>query len=1619
MKHSAMTRFLAMLLAVMMVAGLVPMAAFATDSGAENAVAAQSDEEFVSETHTVFSRTSSTIAPGVTQDICYAYAKADNKQMVYYVATADLSRDDVIVQTSYKDQYVNQEFGMEKLTAQMAYADALYTDETSDRFISEYYKVVAGVNASFYNMTTGQPSGVTYLDGVQIGESSSYAQFFAVLKDGTAIIDYTKNLANYEGNIDQAVAGSVMLVWDGADVTASASGSYNTDRHSRTCVGVTADGKVVVMTLDGRQEPFSCGGTMHELAQIMLEAGCVAAINLDGGGSATFAARQEGEDEVTIVNRPSDGSERSISSGLIIASLAAPSNVFERATLDAENEYVTPGSTVTVIAKGVSPAGTSADIPENVTWQVADSTLGTVENGVFVSSGVAGDAEIQMVYEGNVVGSTVIHVVLPEDISFNSTSMTVPYGKTVNLAMTATYGLNEVVLKDGDVVFTLAEPGVGTISGFNFTAAEETDVNTSAITAVLAFDETVTASAEIKLGKGSEVIYDFEDGTTGGLVFSEPEGTKYNYVWPESEEYVVTAETGKVHSGEMALAAHVNYSNSQESGYQKTSLVGGEELIFENATRVGMWIYVPDEAVGLWARWTISGATAKAEDGTYTWTSITGQNMDTTAGGTGVVSQFKESGWHYLSIDTSDYLAARLHTGAIMQFYISDRDGSAYSYDASDYSNITGDFTFYIDDITIDYSEAVDDREAPVFSSVVYADEFTNDAPELNGQTTTSNTLSFTATVADYVKTNTSGLDAATAKAYIDGKEAAFTYVDGKIAVEDVVLADGLHIVKFSICDNMGNYGYVIRQINVNAGSGIDTVKLVPQDETLDRILHGSVYYMDLVASNIQNVQSVSVTIDLDSLSTWELDHMDVAKGFEASYTIQADENIATITVTRTGDVEASGEAALVSIPVRVWQLKTGYVYPNGTKEGSQAYTAKQFRDMKEFWRISLIATVDCGILTTTDDAVATFTGERIFVDTESWAEDADMIATDEGTAYYNSWDGGHVHTAEAVEDKAPTCTETGYTGRTFCDVCSSVVEWGTTVPATGHTYEVTDGVLQCAVCGEAFTGVHTDGKTYQDGIVLEGWYEDRYYVDGVALTGVQLVDGYYYDFGTEGVCPGQVKYTGLFSDGTSTYYAMFGELATGWRMLTDGWYYFDTTTGAGLVGAHTIDVNGVAVTYHFESTGKLTSDVWYTNASGDMYRYYGPGYYTRVWKEIDGETYFLNWVGVAARGVYGVQDSPHMPELFYLFDPDTCALVGICDGFMSYSGNTYYFHTYGSNAPAYGFWCIDGYYYYFSTSTGAMRTGDYTVVTYTSNGLLTENRTFHFDETYGYAVDENGEPLTTLETQEPDSGYPKFVKKDGKTYYYRTANGLAFGLWQIDGYYYYFSTSTGEMRTGDYTVLTYASNGLLTENRTFHFDETYGYAVDENGDPLTTLDKQEPVEDYPKFVTVGGKTYYYRNANGLAFGFWQIDGYYYYFSTSTGEMRTGDYTVLTYASNGLLTENRTFHFDETYGYAVDENGDPLTTLETQEPEAEYPKFVNVNGKTYYYRNADALAFGLWQIDGYYYYFSTSTGEMRTGDYTVLSYTSNGLLDQHTTFHFDETYGYAVDENGEPLTSLN
>ncbi len=81
----------------------------------------------------------------------------------------------------------------------------------------------------------------------------------------------------------------------------------------RTAVGVIDENHLVFVVVDGRQQGYSAGVTLTELAVILVDLGATTAYNLDGGGSSTMYF--DGE----VVNSPSNGGERGTSDILYVA----------------------------------------------------------------------------------------------------------------------------------------------------------------------------------------------------------------------------------------------------------------------------------------------------------------------------------------------------------------------------------------------------------------------------------------------------------------------------------------------------------------------------------------------------------------------------------------------------------------------------------------------------------------------------------------------------------------------------------------------------------------------------------------------------------------------------------------------------------------------------------------------------------------------------------------------------------------------------------------------------------------------------------------------------------------------------------------------------------------------------------------------------------------------------------------------------------------------------------------------------------------------------------------------------------------------------------------------------
>lgn len=89
-------------------------------------------------------------------------------------------------------------------------------------------------------------------------------------------------------------------------------GAAHNSRNPRTAVGVTGDGTVLLVTVDGRRDERSVGLSTAETASFFENLGAVEAVMLDGGGSTTLTH------DTVVVNEPSDGSPNPVANGVFV-----------------------------------------------------------------------------------------------------------------------------------------------------------------------------------------------------------------------------------------------------------------------------------------------------------------------------------------------------------------------------------------------------------------------------------------------------------------------------------------------------------------------------------------------------------------------------------------------------------------------------------------------------------------------------------------------------------------------------------------------------------------------------------------------------------------------------------------------------------------------------------------------------------------------------------------------------------------------------------------------------------------------------------------------------------------------------------------------------------------------------------------------------------------------------------------------------------------------------------------------------------------------------------------------------------------------------------------------------
>jgi hypothetical protein len=168
--------------------------------------------------------------------------------------------------------------------------------------------LAAAINGGFWGGLQGAQGLAAGAGQVWSSDDADFG-FMAYTREGNAMVSRPSDVVEaIRRGITDGVSGRPMIV-DRSRISDELHQFENRNtREPRTAVGVSEDGKkVILVTVDGRRAT-SHGGTLYEMAELLIELGAYRGLNLDGGGSTTMFVGSEGG----VVNRPSRGWEREV-----------------------------------------------------------------------------------------------------------------------------------------------------------------------------------------------------------------------------------------------------------------------------------------------------------------------------------------------------------------------------------------------------------------------------------------------------------------------------------------------------------------------------------------------------------------------------------------------------------------------------------------------------------------------------------------------------------------------------------------------------------------------------------------------------------------------------------------------------------------------------------------------------------------------------------------------------------------------------------------------------------------------------------------------------------------------------------------------------------------------------------------------------------------------------------------------------------------------------------------------------------------------------------------------------------------------------------------------------------
>lgn len=182
-------------------------------------------------------------------------------------------------------------------------AESLELKQTS-QLATENDALVA-INGGFFDMKNGGATDFIQVDNKVINRTRRKTDRGNALllfsKKGIDIKVATDTVYEADSYPNVLLSGPMLLA--NGTLVPLLENAFNDNRHPRSAIALTADNKLLLFVVDGRNKS-SHGMNLHELSNTLRWLGAKEAMNLDGGGSSTLYIK--GATENSVVNHPSD-----------------------------------------------------------------------------------------------------------------------------------------------------------------------------------------------------------------------------------------------------------------------------------------------------------------------------------------------------------------------------------------------------------------------------------------------------------------------------------------------------------------------------------------------------------------------------------------------------------------------------------------------------------------------------------------------------------------------------------------------------------------------------------------------------------------------------------------------------------------------------------------------------------------------------------------------------------------------------------------------------------------------------------------------------------------------------------------------------------------------------------------------------------------------------------------------------------------------------------------------------------------------------------------------------------------------------------------------------------------